>query len=87
MVTRSHYSIDIVAGLVFAHYFYLLAWHICEWLETQGILHQRKIPPLLPQMAGTGGEKSDHEEEAPLIFRPEASGDLRQPIFLEQRAI
>lgn len=37
VVTRSHYSIDIVGGLVFSHYFYLLAGHICKALERIGV--------------------------------------------------
>lgn len=37
VVTRSHYSIDIVGGLIFSHYFYIIAGWICDWLETKGI--------------------------------------------------
>ena len=54
VVTRSHYSIDIVGGLVFSHYFYLIAGYISDWLETKGV-YQRKIPAPLQNAAGTGG--------------------------------
>ena len=55
VVTRSHYSIDIVGGLIFSLYFYKIAGYICEWMETKGIVYQRQILSPHSPAAGTGG--------------------------------
>ena len=44
VTTRSHYSIDIVGGLVFSHYFYLLAGFACKFIERFGIYDINKMP-------------------------------------------
>ena len=32
VVTRSHYSDDVLCGLVFSHYIYIQSGHFCDWL-------------------------------------------------------
>ena len=43
VVTRSHYSLDIVGGLVFSHYFYILAGYACQALEKVGVYEVTKM--------------------------------------------
>ena len=30
---RSHYSIDMISGLIFAHYFYIIASKYCDYVD------------------------------------------------------
>ena len=46
VATRSHYSIDIVGGLFFSHYFYILAGWLSDWLHTKGLFQREIIPEL-----------------------------------------
>ena len=38
IVTRAHYSVDIVAGLLISHYFYIIAGYLSNYLDKRGLI-------------------------------------------------
>ena len=71
VVLRGHYSIDLVAGLIFAHYFFIIARHIAPYFD-QRICRMNKdqikkyrreqFPVSLDYHALVTGQKSNTDE-------------------------
>ena len=82
IVTRSHYTVDIVGGLIFSHYFYILAGYVCGWFEKRrkGFGIKQDDDPLLYQPIFDDPAKTPKVEQEPLMARVATS-----PLLIESK--